>query len=70
MLRKFGRLLTTQTRDINVLNYPNHVVYAIFTNQGFIYVAKDKLNKSIEITESKTFVDVDEALFEKKVELK
>lgn len=70
MIKRLGRLLTSQTREINVLNYSNHVVYAIFTNQGFLYVAKDKESKKIEVAESLEFIDVNEALFTKKVEMK
>lgn len=70
MLRRFGTLLTSQSRDMTVLNYPKHIIYAIWTNNGYIYVAKDKETKKIEYTESPTFIDVGEAIFQKKVELK
>jgi hypothetical protein len=71
MIKRLGRLLCTQSREINVLNYPNHTVYAIFTNQGYVYVCKDKLTQKIEYTESPTnIIDVDTALFNRKLEMK
>lgn len=48
MLRRFGNLIWKQSREISVLNYPKHVVYAIYTNQGYIYVSKDKETGKIE----------------------
>lgn len=49
MLRRFGSLIWRQSRDISVLNYPNHVVYEIYTNQGYFYVAQDKITDKIEV---------------------
>lgn len=42
MLKNWGRLLWRQSREISVMNYPNHLVYEIYTNQGYFYVAHDK----------------------------
>lgn len=70
MLRRFGNLLTTQNREITVLNYSKHLVYAIWTNNGYLYVAQNKETKKIEFDESVTLVDVGEAIMTKKVEMK
>ena len=49
MLRRFGNLVWRQTRDMSVLNYSNHLVYEIYTNHGYLYVAHDKATGKIEV---------------------
>ena len=53
MLQRLGRLLWSQSREITVMNYPKHTVYAIFTNHGFIYVCNDKEKKTVHIIDDK-----------------
>ena len=48
MLRRFGRIIWTQSRDIRVVNYPEVMVYEIFTNKGYLYIAHDKTTNKIE----------------------
>jgi len=39
MLRGLGRMMWSQTRDMNVLNYPKAIVYEIYTNNcGYTYI--------------------------------
>jgi hypothetical protein len=54
MLRSFGRCIWRQSRDISVMNYPNHLVYEIYTNQGYFYVAQDKKTEKIEVVNLQT----------------
>ena len=49
MLRHFGRLIWKQSRDISVLNYPQYMVYEIYTNQGFLYISHNKDNDKLEL---------------------
>lgn len=42
MLRRFGKLIWKQPREIEVLNYSKHIVYQIYTNQGYIYCIQNK----------------------------
>lgn len=49
MLRRFGNLVWSQSRDMRVLNYSNHLVYEIFTNHGYIYVSHDKSTGKLEV---------------------
>jgi|LakMenEpi12Oct12_1017442.scaffolds.fasta_scaffold01769_3 hypothetical protein len=49
MLRTFGRCIWKQSRDISVLNYPTHLVYEIYTNQGYFYISQDKKSDKIEV---------------------
>ncbi len=49
MLRSFGRCIWKQSRDISVMNYPNHLVYEIYTNQGYFYITQDKKTEKIEV---------------------
>ena len=70
MLKRYGSLLWHQTRDVKYLNYPNHIEWELYTNQGFIYLAKHKITHEIEYTEKPTMIDVKEAIMVKKSELK
>lgn len=70
MMKRFGSLLWSQSTEVKFLNYPKHLVWEIWTNNGFIYLVKDKQTKKIEYTESATMVDVSEAIMVKKPELK
>lgn len=49
MLRRFGNLVWSQSRDMRVLNYPRHMVFEIYTNHGYIYVSQDKSSQKIEV---------------------
>lgn len=31
------------------MNYPSHIVYEIYTNQGYFYVSQDKSNDKLEV---------------------
>lgn len=31
------------------MNYPGHIIYEIYTNQGYFYVSQDKSNDKLEI---------------------
>ena len=53
MLKHFGRQIWRQTRDISVLNYPKHIVYEIYTHQGYFYVSHNKDTDKFEILHSK-----------------
>lgn len=46
-MQNLGKLIWRQSRDISVLNYPNHTVYEIFTNQGYIRISQDKNTQKI-----------------------
>jgi hypothetical protein len=69
MLKRYGSLLWHQTRDIKYLNYPNHIVWELCTNQGFIYVAKNKKTQEVEYTEKPIMIDTNEAIMVKKPQL-
>lgn len=69
-MKRFGSLLWSQTREIRYLNYPKHLAWEIWTNNGYIYLVQDKITKKIEYTESPTLVDVSEAIMVKKVDMK
>lgn len=55
MLRRFGNLIWRQSRDISVMNYPSHMVYEIYTNQGYFYVTQDKTNDKLEVVNGFSF---------------
>lgn len=38
MIRTLGNMIWKQTREINVMNYGQYLVYQIPTNQGFLEV--------------------------------
>ena len=42
MRRVLGRLIWSQSRDIRVLNYPNVMVYEIYTNNGYLKIGQEK----------------------------
>lgn len=42
MLRRFGSMLWSQSREMRVMNYSNHMVYQLYTNHGYIYVTHEK----------------------------
>lgn len=50
MLRRFGNLVWKQSREMSVLNYSNHLVYEIYTNHGYLYIAHDKSTGKVELT--------------------
>ena len=52
MLKNFGRLVWKQSREMSVLNYPNHLLYEIYTNQGYFYVAHDKIKDTFEVCDA------------------
>lgn len=62
MLKNLGRLIWRQPREISVLNYPNHMVYEIYTNSGFQYLVQDKTTEKIECVKKILFNDRDEGL--------
>ena len=45
---RFGRLIWSQSRDIHVDNYEKHIVYSIYENGGYRYIA---VNKSTDVVE-------------------
>jgi len=45
---KFGRLIWSQVRDINIYNYEKAVVYSIYENGGYKYFAVNKSTDSVE----------------------
>jgi hypothetical protein len=45
---KFGRLIWSQVRDINIYNYEKTVVYSIYENGGYKYFAVNKSTDSVE----------------------
>lgn len=47
MLR-LGKLIWSHTRDMRVLNYPEVMVYEIYTNKGNIFIGHNKTNDTIE----------------------
>jgi len=57
MLKHFGRQIWKQSRDISVLNYPKHLIYEIYTNQGYFYVSHNKETDKFEILEDKKKVE-------------
>jgi hypothetical protein len=59
MLKRFGTLIWKQTRDISVMNYPNHVVYEIYTHQGYFYVSEDKETKKFSVLKDSKNLEID-----------
>jgi len=49
MLRQFGRLIWRQPREISVLNYPQAIIYEIYTSHGYLHIAHDKTTNKIEV---------------------
>lgn len=47
---RFGRLIWSQTRDIQVQNYEKHILYSIYENGKYIHVAVNKSNDKVEWT--------------------
>jgi len=45
---KFGRLVWSQVRDMNVYNYEKHIVYEIYESGGYRYVAIEKSTDKVE----------------------
>lgn len=63
MFRTLGRLIWRQSREMYVLNYPNHVVFEVYTNKGYLYFIQDKTTDAIEvINDNKKNIIVDEAV--------
>jgi hypothetical protein len=42
-------MIWRQSRDISVCNYPHHMVYEIFTNQGTLRIVENKTTKQVEV---------------------
>ena len=42
MLKHLGRMLWSQNREIQVLNYKQAIVYQIYTANGYLYLTVDK----------------------------
>ena len=61
-LGKLGTLVWKQTREIEVLNYPRHIVYQIYTNQGYLYFIQDKDTQKISVENSCAAVDGDKGV--------
>jgi len=53
--RHLGRLIWRQSRDISVYNYPGHIIYEIYTNQGYMYVSEEKDSKKVDVVRTETF---------------
>lgn len=49
MIKAWGRLIWRQPREMSVLNYANHIVYEIYTNNGYVYVSQNKDTQKIEV---------------------
>ena len=45
---RFGRLVWSQVRDMQVYNYEKHIVYEIYESGGYRYVAIEKSNNKVE----------------------
>ena len=56
VFRRLGSCLWTQSRDMRVYNYSGHIVYEIFTNQGYMYVRENKDTNKIDVVRSQNIV--------------
>ena len=45
---RFGRLVWSQVRDMQVYNYEKHMVYEIYESGGYRYVAIEKSTDKVE----------------------
>lgn len=45
---RFGRLVWSQVRDMQVYNYEKHIIYEIYENRGYRYVAIEKSTDKVE----------------------
>jgi len=48
MLRRFGKMIWRQSREISVYNHEHAIVYEIYTNQGYLCVSQNKTNGKVE----------------------
>ena len=55
MLRNLGRLIWRQPREISVMNYANHMVYEVYTNNGFLYFVQEKETQKVECIDRTRF---------------
>ena len=62
MLRNLGKLIWRQPREMNVLNYANHMVFEVYTNSGYFYFIQDKGSDKIECVRKIWNSDRDETL--------
>lgn len=62
MLKNLGRLIWRQPREMNVLNYSNHIVFEIYTNNGYLYCIQEKASGNVEFTKKMWDSDRNEAL--------
>lgn len=49
MLRRFGKQIWRQSRDISVYNYEKAMIYEIWTNHGYLYVSHNKDEDKVEV---------------------
>lgn len=49
MIRGLGRAIWTQSREIRVINYPQFMLYEIYTNHGFLNIAHNKTTNTVQI---------------------
>ncbi len=56
MLKQFGQLIWRQSRDMSVLNYSKHIVYEIYTSQGYFYVSYNKNTENFKVLEGNNFI--------------
>ena len=56
MLRRLGSVIWSQSREMRVINYSNHMVYELYTNHGYIYVTHDKSTNTMDIVRPRGFV--------------
>jgi len=38
MLKNLGRMIWSHSRDMRVLNYPEAIIYEIYTAEGYLYM--------------------------------
>ena len=62
MLKNLGKVIWRQSREISVSNYPNHLVYEIYTNSGYLYCIQAKEGEKIECVKNIDDIIRNEAL--------
>ena len=49
MMKHLGRMLWSQSREIEVLNYSRAMVYQIYTANGYLYLTVDKSTGVVQV---------------------
>ena len=63
MLKHLGRMLWSHSREIDVLNYKQAIVYQIYTANGYLYLKVDKTTGAAEVETKDT---INTSLYESK----